>query len=171
VVIPLGPWLDQLVHDRRPLPLAAHLTAMAELTVWAPAIALGITLPALLVPDGRLRSRRWRVAAAAAVAGPVLFLTGVFLIPGPTSDTPVRFDNPFGQPGLVGAVAKSMAVTGLVLHFASLPAALVCVILRFRASSGAEHSSSAGSRPGPQSPWSGSPSPLATSGAPGSTRW
>jgi hypothetical protein len=52
LVIPLGPWLDQLVRDRQPLPLAAQLTALGQLTVWAPAIALGITLPALLVPDG-----------------------------------------------------------------------------------------------------------------------
>ena len=138
LLIPLDPWLDQLVRDQHPLPLIAKLGAVAELTVWAPAIALGITLPALLVPGGRLRSRRWRVVAAAAVAGPVLFVAGVFLIPGRTSDTPVPFDNPFGQPGLVGTVAKGMAVTGLALHIASLLAALVCVVLRFRASRGVE---------------------------------
>jgi len=42
---------------------------MTEMAIWAPAIARGVTLPALLVPDGRLRSRRWRVIAATAVAG------------------------------------------------------------------------------------------------------
>jgi hypothetical protein len=73
LIIPLGPWVDQLVRDQRALPLAAKLQAMAEVTVWAPAIALGITLPALLVPDGRLRSRRWRVVVASAVAGPAMF--------------------------------------------------------------------------------------------------
>jgi hypothetical protein len=138
LIIPLDPWLDQLVRDQRPLSLLAQLTAVAELTVWAPAIALGVTLPALLVPGGRLRSRRWRAVAAAAVAGPAMFVTGIFLIPGPTSDTPVPFDNPFGQAGLVGTVAKGVAVTGLVLHVVALLAALVCVILRFRASRGVE---------------------------------
>jgi hypothetical protein len=138
LVIPLGPWLEQLVRDRQPLPLAAQLTALGQLTVWAPAIALGITLPALLVPDGRLRSRRWRWVAGAAVAGSTMFVVGVLLIPGPTSDTPVAFDNPFGQPGLAGTVAKGMAAAGLALHFASLPAAVLCVILRFRASRGVE---------------------------------
>ncbi|HWD46226.1 MAG TPA: hypothetical protein VHM23_21380, partial [Actinomycetota bacterium] len=59
LIIPLGPWVDQLVRDQRPLPLLAKLEAMAGVTIWAPAIALGVTLPALLVPDGRLRSRRW----------------------------------------------------------------------------------------------------------------
>ncbi len=138
LIIPLGPWIDQLVRDQRPLPLIAKLDAVAEVTIWAPAIALGVTLPALLVPDGRLRSRRWRVVAAAAVAGPAMFVAGVLLIPGPTSDTPVPFDNPFGQPGLVGTVAKGMAVAGLALHGVSLLAALVCVMLRFRASRGVE---------------------------------
>ena len=64
LIIPLGPWVDQLVRDQRPLPLIAKLDAMAEVTVWAPAIALGVTLPFLLLPNGRLRSRRWRVVAA-----------------------------------------------------------------------------------------------------------
>ena len=52
------------------------------MTIWAPSIALGVTLPALLVPDGRLRSPRWRVVAATTVAGPAMFVVGVFLIPG-----------------------------------------------------------------------------------------
>jgi hypothetical protein len=138
VIIPLGPWVHQLAQEQRPLPLAAQLSAMAEVTVWAPAIALGVTLPALLVPDGRLRSRRWRVAAAAAVAGPVIFVVGALMIPGATTDTVVAFDNPLGQPGLLGELGKGMAVAGLALHAASLPAALVCVVLRFRASRGVE---------------------------------
>ena len=42
---------------------------------WAPATVLGVTLPALLVPDGRLRSRRWRaVAAMMAAAGTLLWM-------------------------------------------------------------------------------------------------
>src|SRR5215207_5326826 len=36
LIIPLDPWLDQLVQDKRPLPLLAQLVAVAELTVWAP---------------------------------------------------------------------------------------------------------------------------------------
>jgi len=138
LIIPLGPWVDQLVRDQRPLPFVAKLDAMAEVTIWAPAIALGVTLPFLLLPNGRLRSRRWRVVAAAAVAGPVMFVVGALLIPGQSSDTPVPFDNPFGQPGLVGSVAKAMAAAGLALHAVSLLAALVCMVLRFRSSRGVE---------------------------------
>jgi hypothetical protein len=100
---------------------------VAGVTVWAPVIALGVTLPALLRPDGRLRSRRWRVVAATAIAGPAMFVVSIFLIPGPTSDTPVPFDNPFGQPGLLGQLAKGAALAGLALHVASLLAALLGV--------------------------------------------
>jgi hypothetical protein len=138
LLIPLRPWIDQLARDQRPLPLLAKLGALAEVTVWAPAIALGVTLPALLVPDGRLRSRRWRVVAATAVAGPVMFVAGAILIPGQSSDTVVPFDNPLGQPGLVGSAAKAVTAAGLALHAGSLLAALACVVLRFRASRGTE---------------------------------
>jgi hypothetical protein len=138
VIVPLGPWVDQLVREQQPLPLPAKLNAMAQVTIWAPAIALGVTLPALLVPDGRLRSRRWRVIAATAIAGPVMFVVGAFLIPGASPDTPVPFDNPLGQPGLPGEAAKAVALAGLALHIGSLPAALLCVLLRFRSSRGVE---------------------------------
>jgi hypothetical protein len=138
LTVPWASWLDRLVQTGRPLPLAAQLQAMAELLVWAPAIALGVTLPALLLPDGRLRSRRWRVVVATAVAGPVLFMVGALLLPGPIGEGPVRFDNPFGLPGVAGRVAMVVLNTGVVLHWASLPAAAVCVVLRFRASRGVE---------------------------------
>ena len=41
---------------------------------WAPAIALGVTLPALLLPNGHLRSRRWRLVVASSVTGVVLVI-------------------------------------------------------------------------------------------------
>jgi hypothetical protein len=139
LTVPLAPWLDWLVQTGRPLPLAAQLQAIADLLVWAPAIALGVTLPALLLPDGRLRSRRWRVVVATAVTGPVLFMVGGLLLPGPVGpEAPVRFDNPFGLSGVAGRVAAVVLNIGLVLHWASLPAAAVCVVLRFRASRGVE---------------------------------
>jgi hypothetical protein len=59
--IPLSPWIDKLIREHRPLPPIAQVTAATSDLSWAAAIALGITLPALLLPDGRLRSPRWRV--------------------------------------------------------------------------------------------------------------
>jgi hypothetical protein len=60
------------------------------------------------------------------------------LTPGSTTDTVVPFENPLGQPGLVGTAAEGIAVVGLMLHVASLLAALLCVVLRFRSSRGIE---------------------------------
>jgi hypothetical protein len=73
-----------------------------------------------------------------AVAGPVMFVVGALLIPGSTSDTPVRFENPFGQPGAAGTVARAVAFSGLALHALSLLAALASMVLRFRSSRGVE---------------------------------
>jgi hypothetical protein len=138
LTIPFEPWLDQLGRDHRPLALAARLAVVAGEIIWAPAIACGITLPFLLLPDGRLRSRRWRPVVAAAVAGVAMFVVGASLLPGQTSEGPVVVDNPLGLAGPAGAAAGVVAITGLVLYAASLPAALACVVLRFRASSGVE---------------------------------
>jgi hypothetical protein len=111
---------------------------VASQVIWAPAIALGITLPFLLLPDGRLRSRRWRLVAAAAVAGVALFVAGAILSPGETGNDPGPIDNPVGLAGVAGRVAMVVTISGLVLYAVSLLAALVCVVLRFRASRGVE---------------------------------
>jgi hypothetical protein len=138
LTIPFDPWVDQLILNGRPLPLAAQLGALVGEFNWAPAIALGITLPALLVPDGNLRSRRWRPVVAAAVAGPVLAVVGGSLIPGQLQETVRPIDNPFGLTGVAGTVAEVVGGAGLVLWLASLLASLVSLVLRFRASRGVE---------------------------------
>jgi len=138
LTIPLDPWVNQLILDHRPLPLAAQLGALVGEFNWAPAVALGITLPALLVPDGRLRSRRWRPVAAAAVAGPVLGMMGGSLLPGQLEETVIPIDNPFGLAGVAGTAAAVVGFSGLGLWVASMLAALVSLVLRFRASRGTE---------------------------------
>ncbi|HYY81139.1 MAG TPA: hypothetical protein VFD04_18455 [Actinomycetes bacterium] len=136
--IPFEPWGDQLLRDHQPLAFAAQLTMMGRELLWAPAIALGITLPFLLLPDGRLRSRRWRVVMVTAVAGVAMFVVGGGLGTRQFSNGHVPVHNPFGLPGLAGTVAKAVSFTGLALYAICLPAALACVVLRFRASRGVE---------------------------------
>jgi hypothetical protein len=136
LTIPGDAWLDQLVSDHRPLPLAAQVTAVYAEFSWGPATVLGVTLPALLVPDGRLRSRRWRPVAAAAIVAAVLVLVGFGLAPARLEDTPI--DNPFGLAGPAGAVAATMAFVGLILWAATMVASLACVVVRFRSSVGVE---------------------------------
>jgi hypothetical protein len=138
LVIPFEPWLHTLLLDHQPLALAGQLAVVAREWIWAPAIALGITLPFLLLPDGRLRSRRWRLVVAAAVAGAAMFVGGGSLFPGPLTNGPIPIDNPFGLAGVAGRAAKVVTFTGLVLYAISLPAALVSLVLRFRASRGVE---------------------------------
>jgi hypothetical protein len=133
---PFDPWIDQLLRDHRPLPPVAQLVTVVGDYGWAPAIALGVTLPALLLPDGRLRSRRWRVVVATSVAGATMALVAGSLSPGQLESTPI--DNPFGLAGLAGTIARVLSLIGVALHWASLPAAAVCVLLRFRASRGVE---------------------------------
>jgi hypothetical protein len=133
---PFEPWIDRLLHDHRPLPLLAQLVAVVGDYAWAPAIALGVTLPALLLPDGRLRSRRWRVVVATSAAGATLAVVAGSLARARLESTPI--DNPFALPGPAGTAALVLAIIGVLLHWASLPVAAVCVLLRFRVSSGVE---------------------------------
>jgi signal transduction histidine kinase len=134
--VPVSPWIDQLVREHRPVPLVAQFVAATGDMSWAPAITLGITLPALLLPDGHLRSRRWWLVVFASVTGSALIILAGPLAPGPLEE--MGIDNPFGLAGPVGKVAAVLTTVGVLLHWLSLPAAAVCVVLRFRSSRGVE---------------------------------
>jgi hypothetical protein len=134
--IPWDPWVGQLLTEQRPLPPVAQLSAVFGEFSWAPATVLGVVLPALLVPDGRLRSRRWRPVAAAAVAAGVLVLVGNALAPVELEDTGIP--NPFALPGPAGDVAGAVGGLGTLLWAAVLVVSLACVVLRFRSSAGIE---------------------------------
>jgi hypothetical protein len=134
--VPLAPWVDQLLREGRPLPFIAQLTVASADLSWAPAIALGVTLPALLLPNGHLRSRRWRVVVATSVTGAALTTLAGPLVPGPLEE--VGIENPLGLAGPAGDVAGALALVGILLHWWSLPPAAVCVVLRFRSSRGVE---------------------------------
>ena len=84
--LPVAPWVEQLIREQRPLPLVAQVVAAAGTLGWAPAIALGVTLPALLLPNGRLRSRRWRLVVIASVTGSGLIIGASTLAPGPLEE-------------------------------------------------------------------------------------
>jgi hypothetical protein len=133
--VPAEAWVDNLVASGRPLPTPAQVYVAVSEPLWAPAIALGVTLPLLLLPDGHLRSPRWRWAVVAAVAGGVLSMAAA-VQPGRL----VSYDiaNPLGLHGPAGAVATALNGLGGLLHVGGLVAALVCLVLRFRSSRGVE---------------------------------
>ncbi len=134
--VPVQPWIDQLAREHRPLPLVAQVVAATGDLSWAPAIALGITLPALLLPNGRLRSRRWRLVVVTSVTGAALATVAGPFSPGPLEE--MGIDNPFGLAGPAGDIAAALTIAGVLLHWWSLPPAAVCVVLRFRSSRRAE---------------------------------
>ena len=134
--IPFGPWLDQLVRDHWPLPLAPQLAIVAGGFLWAPAVAFGLTLPFLLLPEGRLRSPGWRVVVVTAVTGAGIVLVAGSLLPGPLGETSAA--NPFALAGTAGTIATVLFDVGLALHAGSLVAALVSLVLVFRAARGIE---------------------------------
>jgi hypothetical protein len=136
LAIPGDSWLVQIVAEHRPLPLAAQVAAVFGEFNWAPATVLGVTLPALLVPDGRLRSRRWRPVAATSMVAAVLVVMGGGLAPARLEDLPIA--NPFGLVGPAGDVAAMLAGAGYLLWVATMVASLACVGLRFRSSRGVE---------------------------------
>jgi hypothetical protein len=98
-------------------------------------LSLAITLPLLLLPDGRLRSPRWRPVLVACVAGTVATVAGSCLSPEPVTQTLVPVAKPFPLHGWAGSAAN---VAGWAVLFACIPAAAVSVVLRFRASRGVE---------------------------------
>jgi hypothetical protein len=136
--VPWDPWVDQLLRDNRPLPPAAHLAALAGDSLWAVGLTLAVTLPLLLLPDGRLRSRRWRLVLAAAVAGTTAELVGWVLSPGPLTQTLKPVPKPFPLHGLAGTVATTVGWAGWGVLFACIPLAALSVVLRFRSSHGVE---------------------------------
>jgi hypothetical protein len=138
VYTPWDPWVDQLLRSGRPLPLAARLAALAGDSLWAVGITLVITLPLLLLPDGRLRSPRWRVVMVASVAGTTMNVVGWCLSPDPMTQTLRPVAKPFALDGWAGSAATVVHWVGWAMTFASIPAAAVCIVLRFRASRGLE---------------------------------
>ena len=138
LMISFEPWLTSLLVEHRPLGLAGQVAVVVQEVGWVPAIALGLALPLLLLPDGRLWSRRWRLVVADMVVGGALLVVGVVLAPGQLNNGPVPVDNPFALSGMAGKLATIVVIAGVVLYAISMPAALIGLVLRFRSSRGAE---------------------------------
>ncbi|HEU4356276.1 MAG TPA: sensor histidine kinase [Actinomycetota bacterium] len=107
----------------------------AAVAAWAgtlvPLVVPWVALPTfmLLFPDGRLRSRRWRVVIVVVLLGGVLLLlAAVGTIDQYSGDLPIAPPSWLAHlPGIGGAVA-----VGLVLEAAAAFAGLGALVLRFR---------------------------------------
>ncbi|HTE69424.1 MAG TPA: hypothetical protein VK942_11790, partial [Actinomycetes bacterium] len=83
-------------------------------------------------------SRRWRIVVVASVAGTAMNVVGWCLSPDPMTQTLRPVAKPFALDGWAGSAATVVHWVGWVMTFASIPAAAVCLVLRFRASRGIE---------------------------------
>jgi hypothetical protein len=95
-------------------------------------------LPLLLLPNGRLRSRRWRIVAVASIVGTTIEVVGWVLSPHPLTQALTPVAKPFPLHGVAGTVADTVHWIGWGMLFACVPVAAVCVVLRFRAARGVE---------------------------------
>lgn len=109
---------------------------MAWLFVLAPVVALPMALPLLflLFPTGRLLSRRWIPAAAAAVASLLAF--GVLARPSLVGNVQLRLEGLAWARGLDGH-GRAPAV-GIVLIVGASIAAVASVVVRYRHAAGEE---------------------------------
>jgi hypothetical protein len=89
----------------------------------------------LLFPTGTVPSRRWRIVAWVAGAAVTATVVGLAFKPGPIENFPA-VDNPFGVS--VPDAVEVILSTGGILFIASFIAAVVSLIVRFRASHGDE---------------------------------
>jgi hypothetical protein len=89
----------------------------------------------LLFPTGTVPSRRWRIVAWVAGAAVTATVVGLAFKPGPIENFPAA-DNPFGVS--VPDAVEVILSTGGILFIASFIAAVVSLIVRFRASHGDE---------------------------------
>lgn len=97
-----------------------------------------IPVTLLLLPDGRLRSPRWRPVALCALVAAATSAAGWATEPYLHLRPPIRFADLANPAGLPPAVADALLVGGGLLGLAVTVAALACLALRFRASAGVE---------------------------------
>jgi hypothetical protein len=116
----------------------AGLSALFGSLGISPTLIVAGPLLALVFPNGRLPSPRWRWAVGAIATAVVVGSAIVALRPGPVGDS--LADNPFGMTGFSGSerfwsIGESLALAAIP---ASLLLALAAVVVRVRRAEGVE---------------------------------
>lgn len=118
-----------------PVPGASLALFVSESFAFPTVALLGLVL--LVYPDGRLLSRRWRVAGAIVAAAMVTSALGA-LAPGAIGESSARFDNPLAVGGTAGDVLDGLrSVAGVLLQL-SLVLGAASMVVRYRRSRGDE---------------------------------
>ena len=123
-----------VVEEGGPGPTSlGHAVGWVAALVGSPLILSMLAVMFLVAPDGRLLSPGWRVAVAASVTGSACFATALLLVP------PTQFD--FRGESQENSVDSGTAGTVLIICFllltvATLVAAAVSMVIRFRRAEG-----------------------------------
>ena len=128
--LPLELATAQLVQD--PAQRGAALVAVLALAVRATGWILVVTRLALLFPDGRLPSDRWRPALYLARAALVLFVLAALLAPEPLDYRLEGVRNPIGLPEAARLPADLLAILGLALVVVSAVIGCAAAASRWR---------------------------------------
>ena len=127
----LGGLADFVADGQVDPPAAARVLNVSSEASFVVAFFILALAPTLLVPTGRLPSRRWRPIAWAAFAGTGASMLAVLLAPGPVDDdVPAWGNNPLGldaAPRLVDL----LEIAGLMLMAACIVAGLVAFTVRW----------------------------------------
>jgi hypothetical protein len=132
-------WVELASRGQLDLTVLVRALAAHNVAGWLLSMPLSVQLPLLLLPDGRLLSRRWRPALWVVLAGVAIGMVGFSTIPGVIEDTDpaLHLENPLGV-RVLGPVPEVLAVTGAGLLLVGMAAGIVSVVLRFRRSTGVE---------------------------------
>ena len=102
--------------------------------IWVPGVGPAMTFGLLLFPDGRLPSRRWRLAGLLAVVSLAALAFGSAFTPGPLPDYP-EVDNPVGAALLEGSALEDGGV-GWFLLSACVVICAFSIAVRYRRTRG-----------------------------------
>jgi hypothetical protein len=102
--------------------------------IWVPGVGPAMTFGLLLFPDGRLPTRRWRIAGLLAVVALVALAFGSAFTPGPLPDYP-EVNNPVGVALLEGSVLEDGGV-GWFLLSACVVICAISIAVRYRRTRG-----------------------------------
>ncbi len=134
-----GAWVELAVRGYVDVTVFVRILATQNVFGWILSMPLSVQLPLLLLPNGRLLSRRWRWAVWVVVSGVIVGTLGFSTIPGVIegTDPALQLVNPMGLAALE-PLPQAMALTGAGMLLLGMAAGIVAIVLRFRRSTGIE---------------------------------
>ena len=119
--------------DPDALPFASAVAWIGSFSFYGLLIPILVIL--LVFPDGKLMTRRWRLALYGVVSSGAVLVASAMVSPGPIEDTGIT--NPVGIPALDG-VLRALTFAGSVVLLLSALASVAAVVIRYRRAPGAE---------------------------------